>query len=99
LALLEGSAGAVGYGLAPLTRRVLAVFLQAAYPWLITFGLMGLFRRVCPAESPTMQYLSDSAYWLYLAHLPLIIAAQLVVKDWPIQGLANFLLFLRVVSA
>ena len=76
MALTEGWTGPAGYGLAPLPRRVLSVFLQAAYPWLITFGLMGLFRRVCPVESPTMQYLSDSAYWLYLAHLPLIIAAQ-----------------------
>ena len=63
-----------------------SIFLQAAYPWLMTFGLMGLFRRFCPVESPTMRYLSDSAYWLYLAHLPLIIAAQYVVRDWPIAG-------------
>ena len=99
LALVEGWAGPAGYGLAPLPRRVLSVFLLAAYPWLITFGLMGLFRRVCPAESPTMQYVSDSAYWLYLAHLPLIIAAQLTVRDWPIPAFAKFLLIVTVVTS
>ncbi len=65
----------------------------------MTFGLMGLFRRVCSVESPTMRYLSDSAYWLYLAHLPLIIAAQLAVKDWPIPALAKFLLIVTVVTS
>ena len=94
-----GWTGPAGYGLAPLPRRVLSVALLAAYPWLITFGLMGLFRRVCPVESPRMQYLSDSAYWLYLAHLPLIIAAQLAVKDWPIPALAKFLLIVAVVTS
>ena len=73
--------------------------MQAAYPWFITFGLMGLFRRYCPADNATMRYLSDSAYWLYLAHLPLIIAAQLAVKDWPIPALAKFLLIVTVVTA
>ena len=68
-ALTEGWTGPASYELGPLPRRILTVALQSAYPWLITFGLMGLFRRVCPVESPTMQYLSDSAYWLYLAHL------------------------------
>lgn len=92
LALLEGGSGPNGDWLDPLPRRLLSVALQAAYPWLVTFGLMGLFRRACPVESPRLQYMSDSAYWLYLAHLPLIIAAQLVVRDWPIPTLAKFLL-------
>jgi peptidoglycan/LPS O-acetylase OafA/YrhL len=99
MALTEGWTGPAGYGLAPLPRRFLSVFLPAAYPWLITFGLMGLFRRACPVESPRMQYLSDSAYWLYLAHLPLIIAAQLVVRDWPIPALAKFSLIVAVVTS
>jgi peptidoglycan/LPS O-acetylase OafA/YrhL len=99
LGLVQGWAGPSGHGLAPLPRRVLSVFVQAAYPWLVTFGLMGLFRRICPVESPTMQYLSDSAYWLYLAHLPLIIAAQLAVRDWPIPAFAKFLLVVAVVTA
>jgi hypothetical protein len=88
-----------GVGLEPGPRRVLSVFLQAAYPWLMTFGLMGLFRRVCSTESPTLRYLSDSAYWLYLAHLPLIIAAQYVVRDWPIPAAAKFGLIVVVVTS
>ena len=99
LALTEGWTGPAGYELAPLPRRLLSVALQAAYPWLITFGLMGLFQRVFPVVSPRMQYLSDSAYWLYLAHLPLVIAAQLAVKDWPIPALAKFLLIVTVVTS
>jgi len=99
MALTEGWTGPAGYGLAPLPRRALSVALQAAYPWLMTFGLIGLFLRVCPVESPRIQYLSDLAYWLYLAHLPLIIAAQLAVRDWPIPALAKFLLIVAVVTS
>jgi hypothetical protein len=77
-------------GLDPTARRVVAVASQAAYPWLMTFGLMGLFRRLCPAESRTVRYLSDSAYWLYLAHLPLIIAAQYAARDLPAPAWAKF---------
>lgn len=102
MALSSGSPGPLriaGVALDPMPRRLLAVALPAAYPWLMTFGLMGLFRRVCPVESPTMRYLSDSAYWLYLAHLPLVIAAQYAVRDWPLPALAKLSLIVVVVTA
>ncbi len=99
MALSAGWLGPRGAGPNPLARRTLSVVLQSAYPWLMTFGLMGLFRRYCPSESPKMRYLSDSAYWLYLAHLPLIIAAQYVVRDWPLPALVKFLLIVAVVTA
>jgi len=99
IALSTGWAGTPGFGLNPMARRVLSVSLQATYPWLITFGLMGLFRQVCPVENANMRYLSDSAYWLYLAHLPLIIAAQLVVRDWPLPAIVKFLLIVVVVTS
>jgi surface polysaccharide O-acyltransferase-like enzyme len=98
-ALTGGWPGSLATGPGPQSRRIASVLLQAAYPWLMTFGLMGLFRRFCPVESPTMRYLSDSAYWLYLAHLPLVIAAQYVVRDWPLPALAKFLLIVAVVTA
>lgn len=99
IALTQGWSPPPGVGLGPLPRRILSIVLQAAFPWLMTFGLMGLFRRVCAVESPTIRYLSDSAYWLYLAHLPPIIAAQYVVRDWPIPAPAKFLVVLVVVTS
>ena len=99
LALMQGWTGPSGYVLTAPARRILIVALQATYPWLITFGLIGLFRQVCSVESPMMKYLSDSAYWLYLAHLPLIIAAQHLVRDWPIPAFAKFCLIVVVVTS
>jgi hypothetical protein len=99
MGIKEGWLGPPGVGPDSLARRCLSVFLQAAYPWLMTFGLMGLFRRFYPSESPRMRYLSDSAYWLYVAHLPLVMAAQYEVRDWPLPALAKFLLIVVVVTA
>jgi peptidoglycan/LPS O-acetylase OafA/YrhL len=98
-ALADGWAGPSGIVLNPMARRVFSVTLHAAYPWLSTFGLMGLFRQVCPVDSPTMRYLSDSAYWLYLAHLPVVIAAQIVVRDWPLPAVVKFVLIVVVVTS
>ncbi len=87
-----------GIPLDPRIHRFLSIGLQAAYPWLMTFGCMGLFHRLCPVESPAMRYLSDSAYWLYLAHVPLIIAAQYLVRDWPLPALLKFALITASVT-
>lgn len=71
------------------SRHALAVFLQAAYAWLMCCAFIGLFRQLLPAENRRIRYLSDSAYWLYIAHVPLIIAAQAVVRDWPLPALVK----------
>jgi peptidoglycan/LPS O-acetylase OafA/YrhL len=46
---------------------------------------MGMFRSLLARENRTIRYLSDSSYWLYLAHLPLCIAAQAVIHSWPLS--------------
>jgi surface polysaccharide O-acyltransferase-like enzyme len=99
LAFIAGWTGPASLALAPTTRRLLSITLQAAYPWLMTFGLMGLFLRICPAENARVRYLSDSAYWLYVAHPPLVIAVQYAVRDWPLPAPVKFLLIVAVVTA
>ena len=79
--------------------RPLAVVLQVVYAWLMSFGLMGLFRDFFSQESKVMRYISDSSYWLYLAHLPLIIVAQAVMRSWPMPAFAKMILVCTLTSA
>lgn len=98
---LEFTLGRFGFADDWLDRefhRPVSVVLQVVYVWLMTFGLMGLFRSLFSGESKTMRYISDSSYWLYLAHLPLIIVAQAIVWPWNIPALAKFSLVCVVTS-
>ncbi len=68
----------------------------ATIPWLATFGLIGLFLKFFNRPSPLVRYLSDSAYWVYLAHLPLVYGLQASMYSWPIPGLAKMAIVLIV---
>ncbi|MEO2017240.1 MAG: acyltransferase family protein [Fuerstiella sp.] len=81
------------------TNALVANFLQAMFAWLMTFGLIGLCRRLLSGESKPMRYISDSSYWLYLAHLPLILLAQWVVRDLQIPAFLKFATVTIVISA
>ncbi|PHS03306.1 MAG: hypothetical protein COA78_18290 [Blastopirellula sp.] len=70
--------------------RLASVGLQAMYAWLMTFGLIGLFRTICTKENKTVRYISDSSYWLYVAHMPLIFLAQALVKPLDLPALVKF---------
>jgi len=63
----------------------ISALAETAFAWLTCFGMMGLFRWLLSRPSFTVRYLSDASYWIYLAHLPLIIVAHWLVVDWPIS--------------
>jgi peptidoglycan/LPS O-acetylase OafA/YrhL len=71
--------------------RPAAVLLQVAYAWTMCSAMIGLFQHVASSERPWVRYLSDASYWMYLAHLPLVLAAQLLVRDWPLPPVPKFL--------
>lgn len=64
--------------------------LQVTYAWLMIFGLMGLFRAALSVERRGVRYLSDSAYWMYLMHLTLVIALQAWVRTWDAPAILKF---------
>jgi peptidoglycan/LPS O-acetylase OafA/YrhL len=70
------------YGRKILSQVELSGLVQVTYAWLMCFGMMGMFRTLIKSENRTIRYLSDSAYWLYIAHLPLIVLAQVWVREW-----------------
>jgi len=61
------------------TTRYLSILLQSTFPWLMTFGLMGLFRKYFSSENARVRYVSDSSYWLYLAHMVVITAVNMLL--------------------
>ena len=71
-------------------NRPLAVIIQGAYPWLMTLGLMGLFRAALGKGSYAARYVSDSAYWLYVMHLPFVILLQYAVAGWTLPAVVKF---------
>lgn len=73
-----------------------SVGCQAIYAWIVSLGMMGLCRKFLSTESPKLRYLSDSSYWLYLAHLPLVIYLQHVVSPWPWNPLLKLFLICLV---
>ncbi len=76
-----------------------ASILQVAFAWGMCIGLLGLFRAVLSGERPSIRYLSDSSYWLYLIHLPVILVAQVMARDWNLAAEIKFLLISVVVTA
>ena len=58
-----------------------ASYALAAWSW--TFAIVGVALRFFAAASATRRYIADSSYWIYLAHLPLVMFLQLLTKDLP----------------
>lgn len=79
-------------GLFTLGELRFAVALQPVYTWMMSIGLMGLFRATMNRPSSGIRYLSDASYWMYLIHLPLVIGLQAVVRDWMVPPIVKLLL-------
>ncbi len=90
---------ALPVGLATLPVRRVTVVAQVVYTWMMSFGTLGLFRRLLRHERLWVRYVSDSSYWLYLTHVPLVIGAQALIAPWPLPSLVKFLLLCTGVTA
>ena len=64
-----------------------AMYALAVWSW--TLGLIGLALRYLANFSATRRYIADASYWLYLIHLPIVLALQILVSQyawpWPIK--------------
>jgi peptidoglycan/LPS O-acetylase OafA/YrhL len=50
---------------------------------LSVFGWLGCFVRCFTQPSPRIRYIADASYWIYLAHLPLVVGLQVGLAKWP----------------
>lgn len=80
-------------------NHIVSVLAQSLFAWMMVFSLMGAFRRLVVKGSAVWRYVSDSSYWLYLAHLPLIVLAQGLIRPWQLPALLKFSLLCIVTTA
>jgi peptidoglycan/LPS O-acetylase OafA/YrhL len=66
-------------------RDLLYAALYGIAGWSWTLALIGLALRFASGFSPVRRYLADASYWMYLMHLPLVMALQVAFSrvDWP----------------
>ena len=49
---------------------------------LSVFGWLGCFVRSFHRPSERIRYLADASYWIYLAHLPVVVVLQIGLSKW-----------------
>lgn len=63
--------------------------LYAVAAFGLTFGLLGAALRFLSGHSPARRYVADASYWVYIIHIPIIMAGQVLIADlnwpWPVK--------------
>lgn len=65
---------------------------NALAAWLMVYGLMAIFLRMERASDARWRYLSDSAFWVYMAHPVALVLIQIPLMHIPAHPFAKFLL-------
>lgn len=56
--------------------RPYGLFTVGLVCWLTLFGIWGVLARYVHKESRVLRYLSDASFWVYLVHIPFLVALQ-----------------------
>ena len=80
-----------------------ALFWMLGMHWFASVAFIqasiGLFLRYADAPSARWRYLSDSAYWVYLLHLPFTILVPALIMDWPLPYVLKLSACIAIVVA
>ena len=81
-------------GVAPVVTPAAANWQTLAYgaayalaTWFGALGFIGMALRYLSKESPARRYVADASYWLYLIHMPIVMALQVALArlNWPAE--------------
>ena len=67
--------------------------------WFFIFGAMGVVVRCGQFNAPSLRFLADSSYWMYLIHLPLVGLTHIALREMPLPPEAKMLLTFAIAVA
>lgn len=90
-------------GLTPKVSTVLTgndkhvyAILYALAIWGWTFAFMGAAMQYLTRENKVIRYLADSSYWVYIIHLPIVVALQVYMHSWALPAAVKYVIILAV---
>jgi glucans biosynthesis protein C len=104
---LAGTAGCLAItGLAPHFRpieagphKLAAAACYAIAEWSWSLAFIGAALAFCAKESPARRYVADASYWIYLVHLPIVMALQVAFAKLPLHWAVKYPLILAIAFA
>jgi len=73
-------------------RHLLAVVLNGFCTWALIYAFLGITQKHFDRVSPWIQYVSQSSYWVFLVHMPLVLLAGWWLAPYALPGLVKFVL-------
>lgn len=71
---------------------VIAAAVQGLASWAWVFALIGLAGKLFSGGSPAVRYTADSSYWIYILHLPLVMAVGIALAPTGLPILVKLLI-------
>jgi hypothetical protein len=73
-----------------------SVASASLFGWLTLYGMLGVCAHLARYRGRAIKYLSDSSYWVYLAHFPIVGLVQVALFLVALPSLVKFLLALAI---
>ena len=88
-----------GHGATPAPGLLLAAQgTSALASWLLILGLIGVAERVLARPRPSVRWLVDASFWIYLVHLPLCVVVPWLLSGLPLGAVGRFTVSFVIVS-
>ena len=72
------------------TTKMVAAYAYCVATWGLVLGLMGVAMRFFAGESRVRRYVADASYYIYIVHLPVVAAFDVVVAKWTVHWTLKF---------
>lgn len=73
-------------------NEILLEVSKVYYAWYSTLFIVGMFCRYCNSYSGRVRYYVNASYWIYLVHLPIVFAMQIVLVGCEFGAAVKFLI-------
>lgn len=83
----------------PDREKLTFALIYAFASWCWIFALIGTGMQFFSKKSELRRYIADASYWIYIAHLPLILFLQTLLMQVPWHWSIKFPLILGITAA